>query len=168
MLATPTIDPSAFIGPNVTVWGEVTIAADVVLLPGVVIRAEYESITIGARTNIQDNSVVHVHSGFGVRIGAEVTVGHMAMLHGCTVEDNVLIGMSATVLNGAVVGAGAMVAAGSLVPPGMVIPPGMLAIGSPAKIRRPVTDAEIAETRRGLELYQEFAARYRAAGLGRG
>jgi carbonic anhydrase/acetyltransferase-like protein (isoleucine patch superfamily) len=164
-LPTPTIDPSAFIGPHVTLWGDVRIGPSVVLLPGVVMRAEFEHIEVGEESNVQDNVVFHVDEGYPLTLGRRVTIGHSAMLHGCTVGDGALIGISATVLNGAIVGERAMVAAGSLVPPGMEVPAGMLALGSPAKVRRPLTDEELAHNDRGVDTYLGFARRYRDAGL---
>lgn len=165
-LPSPTIDPSAFVAPNVTIWGDVRIGPSVVLLPGVVMRAEYEHIAVGKESNVQDNVVFHVDEGYPLVLGRRVTVGHMAMLHGCTVGDGALVGISATVLNGAVVGERAMVAAGSLVTPGTEIPPGTLAMGSPAKVRRELTDEELAKNDRGVDTYLEFAKRFRDTGLG--
>lgn len=162
----PTIDPSAFIGPHCTVWGDVTIGANAVLMPGVVIRAENEAVTIGEESNLQDNVVCHVDTGFPLTVGKRVTVGHQAMLHGCTIGDGALIGIGAIVLNGAVIGEGAMVAAGALVPEGREIPAGMLAVGSPAKVIRPVGDELTKKIDSGVEHYLGYASKYRAAGLG--
>ena len=149
-----------------TIWGDVTIEADAVILPGVVMRAEAAPILIGRQSNVQDNAVIHTDDGLPTTVGSRVTIGHLAMLHGCTVADGALVGMSATLLNGSVVGPGAMVAAGSLVPPGMEVPSGMLAVGNPAKVRRPLTDEEVAAMEKGIEHYLAHAAAYRAAGLG--
>jgi len=150
----------------VTIWGDVTIEADAVILPGVVMRAEAAPILIGRQSNVQDNAVIHTDDGLPTTVGSRVTIGHLAMLHGCTVADGALVGMSATLLNGSVVGPGAMVAAGSLVPPGMEVPSGMLAVGNPAKVRRPLTDEEASAMEKGIEHYLAHAAAYRAAGLG--
>ena len=166
-LAEPTVDPTAFVAPNVTLWGDVRIGPRVVLLPGVVMRAEFEHIAVGEESNVQDNVVFHVDEGFPLTLGRRVTIGHSAMLHGCTVGDGALVGISATVLNGSVVGERAMVAAGSLVTPGTEIPAGVLAVGSPAKVRRPLTDDELAHNDRGVDTYLGFADRYRRRGLGR-
>ncbi len=165
MLAQPTIDPSAFIGPNTTIWGDVHIGPSVVILPGVVIRAEMEPVFIGPESNVQDNSVFHVDEGFPVTLGRRVTIGHSVTIHGCTIGDGALVGIGATVLNGAHVGERAMVAAGSLVTPGMEVPDGMLAMGSPAKVRRPLTDEELAHNDRGVNVYLDYARQYREAGL---
>ena len=149
-----------------TIWGDVTIEADAVILPGVVMRAEMAPIRIGHQSNVQDNVVIHTDEGRPTTVGIRVTIGHLAMLHGCTVADGALVGMSATLLNGSVVRPGAMVAAGSLVPPGMEVPSGMLAVGNPAKVRRPLTDDEASRIAAGIEHYLAYARSYRAAGLG--
>ncbi len=162
MLNTPVIAASAFIGPNVTLWGDVTIEDDVVILPGVVMRAEMASIRIGNRSNVQDNAVCHVDEGFPLDVGERVTIGHLAMLHGCTVGHDSLVGIGAIVLNGAVIGAHSLVAAGALVPEGKEFPPRSLIVGSPARVLRGVTQAEIERLARGIEFYQSFAAMYRA------
>lgn len=164
-LGTPSIDPTAFVAPGVTLWGDVRIGARVVLLPGVVMRAEFEPIRVGTESNVQDNVVFHVDEGYPLTVGERVTIGHAAMVHGATIGDGALIGISATVLNGAVVGERAMVAAGSLVPPGMEVPAGMLALGTPAKVRRPLTEDELAHNDRGVNTYLDLADRFRAAHL---
>ena len=140
----PHIHPSAFVASNATVLGDVTVGAHSSVFFGAVIRAEHDAITIGDRTNIQDNCVLHVDKGFPLSVGQNVTVGHGAILHGCTVGDNTLIGMGAIVLNGAVIGRDCIIGAGALVTGNTVIPDGSLAVGSPAKVRRQVTEDEIA------------------------
>lgn len=110
---------------------------------GAVIRADIEDITIGAASNIQDTAVVHADPGYPAKIGNGVSVGHGAVLHGCTVGDGSLIGMNATILNGAVIGAGSLIAANALVLEGTEVPPGSLVAGIPAKVRRPLTPEEI-------------------------
>jgi gamma-carbonic anhydrase len=127
----PTIAASAWVAPTATVRADVTLAEDVSVWFGAVLRGDEAPISIGPRSNIQDNAVVHVSRDRPVRIGADVTVGHGAVVHGCTIEDWALVGIGAIVLDGATVGAGAFVAAGALVPPGMKVPPGTLAIGAP-------------------------------------
>jgi carbonic anhydrase/acetyltransferase-like protein (isoleucine patch superfamily) len=166
MLATPRIHPSAFIGANVTIWGDVTLGEEVVVLPGVVMRAELAAITVGARSNVQDNSVFHVDAGYPLEVGERVTVGHRAVLHGCTVGDDALVGIGAIVMNGASIGAGSLVAAGSLVTPGKVLPERALIVGSPAKVLRELTDEEVAKNAEGVEHYLDFARMFRKAGLG--
>jgi carbonic anhydrase/acetyltransferase-like protein (isoleucine patch superfamily) len=118
---------------------------------------------VGVGSNIQDGVTVHVDSEYPVHIGAGVSVGHNAVLHGCEVEDNVLIGMGAVVMNGAVIGAGALIAAGALVPPGMAVPPRSLVTGMPGRIRRELSDAEVAGNRQNAGIYQRLLELHRAA-----
>ena len=140
---TPVIDPSVWLAPGCVVVGDVTIAEDCSIWYGVVVRGDVYPICVGPRTNLQDGSIVHVTSGrFATRIGAEVTVGHRAVVHGCRVGDGALVGIGAIVLDGAVVGEGALVGAGSVVTPGAVIPDGMLAVGTPARVVRRLDDEE--------------------------
>ena len=140
---TPRIDPSAWIAPGATVAGDVELGADSSVWFGAVVRGDVFPIRIGARSNVQDLSVLHVtHDRHATVIGDDVTVGHRVVLHGCTVEDGALVGIGAIVLDRSVVGAGALVAAGSLLTPGTVVPPGHVAMGSPAKVVREVTDAD--------------------------
>ncbi|MBE6990686.1 MAG: gamma carbonic anhydrase family protein [Ruminococcaceae bacterium] len=162
MLKKPAIDPSAFVAPNAAVLGDVTLGAGCSVFFGAVVRAEYDAITVGEHTNIQDNCVLHVDEGFPMHIGRDVTVGHGAILHGCTVGDNSLIGMGAIVLNGAVIGRNCIVGAGALVPQNAVIPDGSLAVGFPAKVRRAVTEEEIAANADSAAGYVEEAQVYRA------
>jgi carbonic anhydrase/acetyltransferase-like protein (isoleucine patch superfamily) len=158
----PVIHPEAWIAPMTVVTGDVHIGELSSIWYGTVIRGDLESVRIGARTNIQDLSVIHVDSGgFCVLIGDEVTVGHAAKIHGCTIRDRALIGIGAILLNGCEIGEGAFVAAGSLVPPGKKIPPGMMAMGSPAKVVREVTDAERKEVLEGVQHYVEYSQNYR-------
>ncbi|WP_197275079.1 gamma carbonic anhydrase family protein [Luteipulveratus halotolerans] len=145
---TPAIDESTWVAPSATVVGDVTLGAEVGIWYGAVVRGDIESITVGARSNIQDNCSLHADPGSPLRVGEGVSVGHNATLHGCTIEDDVLVGMGSRVLNGAVVGAGSLIAAGAVVPEGSQIPPGSLVAGVPAKVRRELTDEE----RAGIEL----------------
>ncbi|QEP42726.1 gamma carbonic anhydrase family protein [Ectothiorhodospiraceae bacterium BW-2] len=146
----PTIGERSYIDPMATVIGDVIIGHDCSIWPMVSIRADVNHIRIGHRTNIQDGSVLHVthaHSaappeGFRLTIGDEVTVGHNATLHGCTIHNRVLVGMGSTVLDGAVLEEGVLLGAGSLVPPGKVLTGGYLWVGAPAKKYRPLTEAE--------------------------
>ena len=146
----PSIEPSVYIDDKSVVIGDVSIGEDSSIWPMVTVRGDVQKISIGKRTNIQDGSVLHVTAdnqfnpgGHALIIGSDVTVGHNAILHACTVEDESLIGMGAIVLDGAVVQSRAMVAAGSIVGPGKVIESGYLWIGSPAKKIRALTDKEI-------------------------
>jgi carbonic anhydrase/acetyltransferase-like protein (isoleucine patch superfamily) len=141
----PVIDPSAYVDASAQVIGDVEIGSDSSVWMNVVCRGDVNYIRIGRRSNVQDGTIVHVmHDTHPTVIGDEVTIGHGAIVHGCTIEDRVLIGMGAILLNGARVGADSIVAAGSLVPEGAVIPPRSLAMGSPAKVRRQLSDEEVA------------------------
>jgi carbonic anhydrase/acetyltransferase-like protein (isoleucine patch superfamily) len=132
-----------FVAPSADVIGDVTLKDGVSIWFNVVIRADKDSITIGPGTNIQDGSVLHVDPGYPMTIGAGVTVGHKVMLHGCTVGDNSLVGINAVVLNGAKIGRNCLIGANSLVVENMEIPDGSMVFGSPARIRRPLTEVEI-------------------------
>lgn len=162
--STPTVPESAWLAPNATVVGAVTLGERASVFYGAVLRGDMDSISIGDDTNLQDNVTVHVDAGSPARIGARVSVGHAAVLHGCTVEDDCLIGMSATVLNRAVIGSGSLVAAGSVVLEGTVIPQRSLVAGVPAKVRRELTDDEFAKVQRNAQAYLELSAAHRAAG----
>ncbi|MEV8344349.1 gamma carbonic anhydrase family protein [Streptomyces niveus] len=158
----PVIDPTAFVAPTAVVLGEVTMAAGSSVWYHTVLRADGGPIVIGADTNIQDNCTVHVDLGSPVTIGARVSVGHNAVLHGCTVEDDVLVGMGAAVLNGAHIGTGSLVAAQALVPQGMRVPPGSLVAGVPAKVKRELTEEEREGIRLNAAVYLELAKRHGA------
>ena len=151
---------AAFVAENATVRGDVTVGKGSSIFFGAVVRTELVPITIGEDTNIQDNCILHTDAGFPLTVGSGCTIGHGTILHGCTVGDNTLIGMGTTVLNGAVIGRDCIVGAGSLVPQGMVIPDGSMAFSSPAKIRRPLTEEEIAYNRGTAALYCREAAEY--------
>jgi carbonic anhydrase/acetyltransferase-like protein (isoleucine patch superfamily) len=126
-----------------------------------VLRGDGEPISIGARTNLQDGTIVHTDPGFPVRIGNGVSIGHRAVLHGCTIADDVLVGMAAVVMNGVVIGAGSIIGAGALLPEGMVVPPRSLVLGMPAKVRREVSDHEVANIKQNATSYLELAALHR-------
>ena len=160
---TPQLDPQSWVAPNASLIGWVRLAAGVGIWYSATLRAEAELIDIGAGSNIQDGVTVHVDPGFPVRVGAGVSVGHNAVLHGCTVEDGVLIGMGAIVLNGAVIGAGSLVAAGALIPQGVVVPPRSLVAGVPGKIRRELSDAEVAANGHNAAVYEHLVDLHRGA-----
>ena len=142
----PKIDPSAFIAPGAIVIGDVEIGAESSIWPGCVLRGDVQAIRIGARTNIQDGTVIHVTAGGqGVHIGDEVTVGHMALLHDCTLESRSFAGMKAIVMDGAKVESHGVLAAGALLTPGKILPGDQLWTGSPAKYKRNLTESDRAE-----------------------
>jgi carbonic anhydrase/acetyltransferase-like protein (isoleucine patch superfamily) len=158
----PELDGTAFVALGAVVVGQVRLAAESSVWYNAVLRAEAEPITLGERSNLQDGVVCHVDAGFPVTIGTGVSVGHRAVLHGCTVEDDCLIGMGATILNGAVIGAGSLVAAGAVVLEGTVVPPGSLVAGVPGKVRRELSADEQAGIRRNAEAYLAHVARHTA------
>lgn len=147
------IDKDAVIAPGAVVLGDVSLAKDSSVWYHAVIRGDLQSVTVGEGSNIQDNAVLHVDADAPLTIGRMVTVGHGAILHGCTIEDQVLVGMGAIIMNGAVVGKNSIVGAGALVTQRMMIPEGSLVMGNPAKIRRQVTPEEIAGSIRNAEEY---------------
>jgi carbonic anhydrase/acetyltransferase-like protein (isoleucine patch superfamily) len=159
---TPRIDPTAWVAPNATLVGDVTIAAHASVFYGAVIRADRDAIRIGPGSNVQDNVVLHTDAGSPLTVGSRVSIGHSAVLHGCTIGDDSLIGMSATILNGAMIGAGTLVAAGALVLEQAEIPAGSLAVGAPAKAVRQLTQEEqlglIENARHYAELSKEHSA----------
>ena len=158
---TPTVDASAFVDASAQVIGDVHIGAESSVWMNVVIRGDVHRIRIGRRSNIQDLTMVHVmRDTHPTTIGDEVTVGHSAVLHGCTIENRVLIGMGAMLLNGSHVGADSMVAAGSLITEGTRIPPRSLVMGRPGKVRRALTDDEVAEIRWYADNYVAYRLDY--------
>lgn len=162
----PTIDPAAFIAPTATIIGDTVIGPDSGIWFGCTVRGDVNEIRIGARTNIQDGTVIHVTThGHGTYIGDEVTVGHMALLHACTIESNAFIGMKACLMDGVVVESGAMVAAGALVTPEKRIPAGQLWAGSPAKYRRDLTEEEKAFFPVSVDRYVTLARDYLALAI---
>jgi carbonic anhydrase/acetyltransferase-like protein (isoleucine patch superfamily) len=158
----PKIAASAYIDQSAQVIGDVVVGERSSIWPNVTVRGDVNWIRIGEETSIQDNSVLHCDAGlFPLQIGSRVTVGHLAMLHGCTVEDECLIGIGAIILNGAKIGSGSVIAAGSVVPEGMQVPPQSLVMGVPAKVKRPVTPDEQERFRQNAEHYVEATAIYR-------
>ena len=161
MIEKTKLPQAAFVAKNATVRGRVTAGPGSSIYFGAVIRSESEETIIGPDTNIQDNCVLHTDAGFPIRIGRGCTIGHGAIVHGCTVGDNVLIGMGATVLNGAKIGDNCIVGAGALVTGKMDAPAGSMILGSPAKVVRPLTEAEIESNRESAREYCHQADRYR-------
>ena len=154
-----------WIAESAAVIGKVALGRGVGVWFGAVIRGDFERITIGGETNIQEHAVLHTDAGFPLTVGAGCTVGHRAILHGCAIGDNVLIGMGAIVLNGATIGEDCLIAAGALVPEGRPIPPGSLVIGMPGKVVRALSADEIAGNRASAARYVANWQRY-AKGLG--
>jgi carbonic anhydrase/acetyltransferase-like protein (isoleucine patch superfamily) len=158
----PTIGERVFVAPTATVIGDTVIGDDTSVWFNCVIRGDVHEIRIGSRTNIQDGTVIHVTGGkLGTYIGSDITIGHGAILHACTLEDACFIGMGAVVLDGAVVESGAMVAAGAVVTPGKRIKKGELWGGNPARMLRSLSEAEIAFFPESARKYVELAAKYR-------
>lgn len=163
----PVLGARAYVDPAATVIGDVVLEDDVSVWPQTVIRGDVNFVRIGARTNIQDGTIIHVNheregaAGTKTTIGSDVTVGHMALLHACTLEDGSFVGMKACVMDGVVVEGGAMVAAGALVTPGKRVKRGELWAGSPAKLMRALSEKEIAYFAYSAQHYAELAATYR-------
>ncbi|MGB1126898.1 MAG: gamma carbonic anhydrase family protein [Opitutales bacterium] len=150
---TPRVDESAYVAEGAIVIGAVSLAKHSSVWHNAVLRGDINSIEIGEGSNIQDGTIVHLADDYGVKVGDYVTVGHAAMIHACEIGDECLVGMQATVLDGAVIGAQSIVGAGALVTKGTQIPEGSLVLGSPAKIVRPLTDEERAGLRQMAEKY---------------
>lgn len=154
------INKTVFIADGAKVVGNVEIGENSSVWFNAVIRADSDKVKIGENSNVQDNAVIHTSEGFGVQIGDNVTIGHGAIIHGCTVKDNVMIGMGAIVLNGAVIGENSIIGAGALITQGKVIPSGSLAFGNPCKIVRQLTDEEISSILRNAKSYVKEAEKY--------
>ncbi len=161
--AVPQLAPDAWVAPNASVIGRVRLGAQASVWYGVVIRGDNELITLGARCNVQENSVLHTDQGFPLTLGDDVTVGHQAMLHGCTVGEGSLVGIQAVVLNGATIGRHCLVGAGAVVTEGKEFPDGSLILGSPAKVVRALTPEQIERLRWSAAHYVANAARHRQA-----
>ncbi|CAN5574238.1 gamma carbonic anhydrase family protein [soil metagenome] len=160
---TPHLGRGVFLAETCAVIGDTIIGDESSVWYSTVIRGDVRPIRIGARTSIQDGTVIHVTSEFsGTSIGDDCTVGHAAIVHACTVEDGCLIGMGSILLDGVVVGRGSLVGAGALVTPGTIIPPGSLVIGSPAKVKREINAKEREQILHGAQHYVELARRYLA------
>lgn len=157
------IHPSCFVAPGVVVVGAVSVGAEASLWYGVIVRGDTETVSIGAQTNVQDGCILHADPGQPCVLGARVSLGHGAIVHGAVVEDESLIGIRATVLNGARIGRGSLVAAGALVPPGAAIPPGSVVMGVPGQVVRAVTDEDRAHLQHTADHYVALARAYAAA-----
>ena len=162
----PQLDPSVYTHVSAQIIGDVVIGADSSVWPNVVVRGDVNAVRIGARTNIQDNSTVHVtQDKFATIVGDDVTAGHNVVIHGCSIGDRCLIGIGAIVLDGVEVGEECLVGAGALLTPGTTIPPRRLVLGSPAKVVRALRDDEIAHLKQSALNYVERARQYRAQGI---
>ena len=154
---------SIFIAPGAIVLGDVTLGEDVGIWYNATVRGDRAPIVIGKRSNVQDNAVVHVDAKYPVTIGENVTIGHGAIIHGCEIGDNSLIGMGAIVMNGARIGKNCIVGAGALVTQNTIVPDNSLLLGNPAKVKRKVTQEEIASSLRNADVYVEEARKCRMA-----
>lgn len=157
----PAVHDTAFVAPAATVIGWVTLSANSSVWPGAVLRGDNEPITIGPRSNVQDGAVLHTDPGCPLTLGEGVTVGHQAMLHGCTIEDGALIGIQAVILNKAVIGKYSLVGAGAVVTEGKVFPERSLILGAPARVVRTLTDDEVANLQRNSQGYVDRAQEYK-------
>ncbi|MCW2747421.1 MAG: gamma carbonic anhydrase family protein [Nocardioidaceae bacterium] len=150
----PSVSETAWVAPNATLIGSVVLAEGASVWYGAVLRADNEPIVIGPRSNVQDNCVFHVDKGRPLTLGEGVSVGHGAVIHGATVGDNVLVGMGAIIMNGAIIGSECLIAAGALISEGVVVPPRSLVAGVPGKVRRELTDDEVATLHNNAKIYE--------------
>ena len=157
----PQIAPGVFVAENAAVAGEVILAKDVSIWFGAALRGDEDRITVGEGSNVQDNATLHTGRDLPLRIGKGVTVGHNAVVHGCTLEDDVLVGMGAVILNGAVVGEGSIIGAGALVKEGTVIPPRSLCVGVPCRVVRELNEDAVEGNRKNALEYQKLGREYR-------
>ena len=162
---TPVVPDSCYIFSNATIIGNVTLGENVIVYPGTVIRGEHHSITIGNNTNFQENCTVHIEAGYDVHIGNGVTIGHNAIIHACTIHDNVLIGMGSIIQDGVVIGENCFIGAGAVLRRGMVVEPGSMVYGVPARRIRDITQAEYLEIRESVEEYQIARLEFKAQDL---
>jgi carbonic anhydrase/acetyltransferase-like protein (isoleucine patch superfamily) len=161
----PRLGSGVFVADTAAVIGDVWLGDGASVWFGAVLRGDCYPIRIGARTNVQDNAVVHVTGGeAATTVGDDVTIGHSAVVHGCTVGDRCLVGIASVVLDGAVIGEDSLVAAGSLVTPGTVVPPRSVVMGRPARVVRPAGDADLARIRQGAANYVAYARDFAATG----
>jgi carbonic anhydrase/acetyltransferase-like protein (isoleucine patch superfamily) len=162
---TPRIDPTAYVAPSAVVLGDVTLGPMSSVWPTCVLRGDINSIEVGEGSNVQDGTIVHLADDYGVKIGKYVTIGHKAMIHACTIEDECLIGMSATVLDGAVIGARSVVGAGAVVTKGMIVPPGSMVLGMPAKVVKTLSPEAQADLKSWATKYVEVSRGFLERGI---
>ncbi len=163
----PTIHPTAFVAPGAVVLGDVTLGAESSVWYGAILRGDMAPIRIGSQTNLQDGTIVHVDEDVPCQVGDRVGVGHRVILHGCTIEDDCLIGMGSILLNRSRVGRGSVIAAGALLPEGMEVPPGSLVMGVPGRVVRPVDPVLARRIEATWKHYVANARRHRAGEWGR-
>jgi carbonic anhydrase/acetyltransferase-like protein (isoleucine patch superfamily) len=156
----PAVAATAYVHPRASLCGWVTLSDHVSIWGGAILRGDTDAITVGSRTNIQDLTMVHADLGVPTVIGANVTVGHRAILHGCRIDDDVLIGMGAIVLNGSHIGSGSIIGAGALIAEGVSIPPDSLVVGIPGRVVRSTTAEERQRIQRSAEGYRQLAVRH--------
>ncbi|HEX8850680.1 MAG TPA: gamma carbonic anhydrase family protein [Gemmatimonadaceae bacterium] len=161
MSNSPRVDPAAFVHPAAHVYGDVSLAAHASVWPTAVLRGDTAPIVVGEDSNIQDGTIVHVDAGVPCTIGARVAIGHRAIVHGATIEDDTLIAMGAIILNHARIGAGSIIGAGALCTEGMIVPAGSLVVGVPGRVVRTVSDAERGRIRKTVESYLALQERHR-------
>ncbi|WP_409433847.1 gamma carbonic anhydrase family protein [Litorimonas sp. RW-G-Af-16] len=159
---TPDIDPTAWVAPNAQVMGNVKLAEQSSVWFGAVLRGDNDLISVGARSNVQDNSVLHTDPGMPLDIGEDVIIGHQVMLHGCTIGNNTLIGIGATVLNGAKIGKNCLIGAHALITEGKEIPDGSMVVGAPGKVIRQLSEQQIAFLKINADVYVANAKRFAA------
>jgi len=164
----PVVHPDAWVAPGAILVGDVRIEARASVWYGCVLRADVNPIVLGEGSNLQDGTVVHADTAHAVRVGARVSVGHQALIHGCTVGDDVLVGMGSRLLSGCVIGSESLVGAGAVVREGQEVPSRSLVVGVPGKVRRELTDAELARVHRNAESYDALRDEHRAATGGDG
>ncbi|MGB3354458.1 MAG: gamma carbonic anhydrase family protein [Mycobacterium sp.] len=160
---TPRLAATSWVAPNAAVIGDVTLGTNVSVWYSATLRAEFEPIVVGQGSNVQDSVTIHTDPGFPAKIGERVTIGHNAVLHGCTVEDDCLIGIGSVIGNGAIVGCQSLIAPGAVVPQRMVIPPRSMVAGVPAKVRRELTTEEIEANRVNASAYEYLLSVHRGA-----
>lgn len=158
----PQVPESAYVANEATVIGDVRLGENASVWPACVLRGDINYIEVGDRSNVQDGTIVHLADDYPVKIGQDVTIGHGAIIHACTIEDECLIGMGATVLDGSVIGRNSIVGAGALVTPRTIIPPGSMVMGAPAKVKRALTDEEQANIKNWAAKYVKVSAAHKA------
>ncbi len=159
------LHPECYLAPNCTVIGSVSVGRYSSLFPGVAIRADRDRVVIGSNTNVQENAIIHVEEGFPCMIGDNVTIGHGAIVHACTVKNNSIVGMGSIVMDGAVVGENCLIGSGAVISKGVVIPDNSVVMGLPGKVKRTISDEEIAYNRESADMYAENARQLVAAGF---